>query len=371
MSRNWVIAIVGAGVVLLVLLVWASRTTERSDEPIVVEVDVGDDQPSRIPREELVRKAQEEGQLYWYTSAPEAAAREFLAAFEKKHGIGTELFRGSTFDVTEKLNAELSIGAVQADALHVLDVAIFLTLKAEGELLRYDSPEYEHFPRQFREDGYWAALRAVAICMAYNQEVVPPEQAPKRWEDLVSPEAVRWQSQLGLENPQSGSQYCQYYFLRDLYGVNFWRGLSVRAPRFYNSSADMLDAVLRGDLLLAAEVPGYAVYDRRRKGHTELVPVYPEDGVPMVVAPLAIPRRAPHPHAARLFLDFALSEEGQTLFQGVIGAYSVRDGVEPLPGKPKLSDLPILAPSGGWEDYLEKQRDLRAEFSSIFYPSSE
>jgi len=369
MPRNWVIAILAAVVVLVALLVWASRTTNEGDQTIVVQVDVGTGQPERLSREELLQKARAEGQLSWYTSAPEQAARQFLEAFESKYPfITTEMFRGSTFDVTEKVNAELSADAVRADVLHVLDMAIFLNLKREGELLRYDSPEYAHFPQQYRDTGYWAALRAVAICMAYNKNVVPAQQAPKTWQDLLNP---RWQSQLGLENPQAGSQYCQYYFLRDLYGVSFWRGISARAPRFYNTSAEMLEAVLRKDLKLAAEMADYAVYDFRRAGHTEIVPVYPTDGVPMVVAPIAILRRAPHPHAAALFLDFALSEEGQKLLQSVLSAYSVREGVESLPGKPKLADLPVLTPAGGWEDYPEKQGLLRAEFSSIFFPSSE
>ncbi len=370
MPRAWIIGILVGAVALVVLLLWA---TQPSETPAVtnVFVNIPSGEVETPSAEEIREKAAREKQLVWYTSAPEEAARTFLGAFEQRYPfLTTRLERASTFDIVERLHGEIRAGETEADVLHVLDVGTFITLKDEGELRRYDSPEYPAFAVQYKDDGYWASMRTVALCMARDVLRVPDEQAPKRWEDLLDPD--RWQpGQVGLENAQAGSQYAQYYFLRDLYGLSFWQRLARQKPRLFNSAENMLEALGSGEIQIAGEMADYAIYDFRRQGRGEVVPIWPEDGVPVVVAPVGILRLAPHPNAARLFVDFALSRDGQELLQELIGAYSVRSDVTPLPGKPRLTELEVLAPSRGWDDYRAKQAEYRAEFSGLFQPGSE
>ena len=110
---------------------------------------------------------------------------------------------------------------------------------------------------------------------------------------------------------------------------------------------------------------GYKVYDEQQKGRP-IEAVWPADGVPIVLGPLAIMERARHPNAAKLFLDFALSREGQTIFQNLAWSYSVRPDVRPLPGRPEISKMKQMTPLAGWEDYLDRQPQFRAEFSECF-----
>jgi len=63
--------------------------------------------------------------------------------------------------------------------------------------------------------------------------------------------------------------------------------------------------------------------------------------------------------------------EGQELFRDSLMAYSARSDVGPLEGQPALSSLNLLTPTGGWEEYLQKQTVLRSEFEGLFRPGSE
>jgi len=91
----------------------------------------------------------------------------------------------------------------------------------------------------------------------------------------------------------------------------------------------------------------------------------------MTVGPLAIVGRGPHPHAAILFMDYALSQEGQRDIVEISSCYSVRADVAPPPDRPALADLKILAQDGSWTEYRTRQDRLQAEYGRLFHPDSE
>jgi iron(III) transport system substrate-binding protein len=346
MPRAWLITICVAAAILVGLLAWVGRVKEPDKGRIVVDVFESDDTGSQpqLSREEMVEIAtQQERELWWYTSAPEEQAIQFLGAFEAMYpGIRARVNPGasrSTFQVIAQVEQELK-AELRADVLHILDVGIFVRLRSTGDLLRYQSPEYASLPSAYRDEkgGYWGCMRAVAICLAYNARLVARDEAPKTWRDLWEP---RWANgQIALENASAGSQYAR----------------------------EILQALERGDVRIAGEMMGYALYEWEREGHTDIVGVWPEDGVPLALAPVGILRRTKHPNAAKLFVDFALSRKGQELWQELLGAHSVREDVGPPAGRPPLSELTLLT-TDDWQDYVEKQSRLRDEFSATFQKS--
>ncbi|MGD8237743.1 MAG: extracellular solute-binding protein [Armatimonadota bacterium] len=372
MPRTWLIIISVAVAVLVGLLAWLGRVKQPGSDRIVVDVFDRDDialEPER-PREDIIALAtQQERELWWYTSAPEEHARQFLSVFESKYpAINARVNPGesrSTFQVVEQVREELE-GELRADVLHVLDVGVFLALEGDDQLLPYRSPEYAALQPKYRDEkgGYWGCMRAVTICMAYNERLLPPGQSPPRtWRDLWDP--VWADGKIALETASAGSQYAQYFFLRDLYGRYHWETLARQGPKFYDSSREILEALEQGDVLIAGEMMGYALEEWRREGHTNIVGVWPEDGVPLALAPVAILKRAKHPNAARLFVDFAMAKEGQELWQRLLGAYSVREDVEPPPGRRALADMNVLS-TDNWPEYVAKQRRLRSDFRATF-----
>jgi iron(III) transport system substrate-binding protein len=131
-----------------------------------------------------------------------------------------------------------------------------------------------------------------------------------------------------------------------------------------------LRALTSGKIDLAGGILGYSVYGAAESGMS-VEPIWPDDGVPMTIGPVAVLSRAPHPHAAILFTEWALSETGQRAIVEISGCYSLRDDIAPPPGRPSLSEINILAQNGSWTEYRTRQDRLQTEYSRLFHPESE
>ena len=322
-----------------------------------------------LTQEEIVALARREGELWWYTSLPEAQAREFLARFERARPfITTHLVRGSTFEIVRRVDSELARGELRADVLHVLDPAAFDDLRRRGELYSHDSMHSRDFPPQYQEPGQWGPMRAVTITMAYDTRRMSAEEAPRTWKALLETE---WEGRVGLKDAQTGgSAYAQYYHLRDEYGLAYWREMAQHRPLIHRSSADTLRALTAGEIDIAGGILGYSVYQAVQDG-LPVEEIWPEDGVPVMIGPVAVLSRAPHPHAGILFMDWALSREGQEAIVEISSGYSLRDDVDPAPGRPSLSELNLLQQRGTWSEYRTRQERLQYEYSRLFHPEAE
>jgi ABC-type Fe3+ transport system substrate-binding protein len=71
--------------------------------------------------------------------------------------------------------------------------------------------------------------------------------------------------------------------------------------------------------------------------------VHPSDGLVLCATPSAIPARAPHPYAVRLFMEWLLSQEYVRLI-AADGSESVLTGVPARSGMPPLADQKIISP---------------------------
>jgi iron(III) transport system substrate-binding protein len=315
----------------------------------------------------LVKLARSEGELTWFTSITASEAGAFVKRFEAKYpGITVRLVRGSTFDLVDRIQREIDQGVPQADVLHVLDPAIFVQLRERGELALYEPPTASAIPPEYKDPGYWTSARLVTIGVAYDAGKIGAANAPKSWSALLHP---RWKGKLGLKDAQSaGSAYAQYYFLREKYGVSYWEQMANLSPRIYKTEDDLLKALRVGEIQVAA---GIIVRKMEGADKGRLKTVWPDDGVPLVPGPVAILNRAPHPNAAKLFVNYTLSADGQAALRDLLGAYSARPDVKAPDGWPALNTLPLLRPDNGWAEYLQKQVPLRAEYSRLFHGESE
>lgn len=339
------------------------------DNEIRVTVSGTGENSAELTQEEVVALARREAELWWYTSLPESEANEYLRRFQVEHPyVTTHLVRGSTFEIVRRIDRELARGQVQADVVHVLDPGVFDDLRRRGELYAYESPDARTIPAQYQEPGQWAAMRAVTVCIAFDTRRMTLEEAPQTWPELLEP---KWRGRIGLKDAQTGgSAYAQYYLLREEYGASFWRRMAAQTPHLFRSSADTLRALDSGDIDLAGGILGYSVYQATQEGQPVRA-VWPRDGVPMTVGPLAVLSRAPHPHAAILFVDYALSRAGQQAIVDISSCYSLRADVDPPPGRPPLSELNILTQEGSWSEYRTRQERLQSEYSRLFHPESE
>jgi len=342
----------------------------NSEELQVTVTDEGGGEARTPPAEtELLTLARSEGEVTWYTSITADQAEKFAAKFEARYpGVPVRLVRGGTFDLAERVQREISTGQPRADVLHVLDPAIFVSLRQRGELLYYEPPEAAGVPVEYKDSGYWTGARLVTLGLAYDPKRLPADRAPQRWRDLLEP---RFQGKVGFKDAQTaGSAYAQYYFLRERYGVDFWQQLARLRPRIYKTEEGLVAAVASGEILVAAGImTGRSPGDEA--GAPAVKMVLAKDGVPLVVGPMAVLSRAPHRSAARLLMNYTLSPQGQAALRDLLGAYPTRADVAAPQGWPALTTLPLLQPESGWTEYLEKQGALRSEYTRLFHGEGE
>ena len=92
----------------------------------------------------------------------------------------------------------------------------------------------------------------------------------------------------------------------------------------------------------------------------------PPEGMPAIAIYIGVVNKAPHPQAARLFVDWAMSKRGQQIYQNqkILLYGSVRPDAGPMPTGKKLSDFKLLFPTD-WHDYVASHPVFVKEWNSI------
>lgn len=363
-------AVAVAGVLACVLVVGCPR--DRGNEEIVITItDESAGQGARATTpDEIARAARSEGELIWYTSMPQEQADAFAGMFEKAHPfVKVRIVRQGTFEIVRRVQEEAASGQAGADVIHVLDPGIFISLRKSGQLYKYEPRESKLVPPGYKDAGYWTTARLVTVCMAVKSGTIPQADLPTTWRDLLDP---RWRGELAIKDAQTGgSAYAQYYFLREKYGVSYWEQFAEQRPLIYKSEDRGLEALVHGDVKIAAGALGYKVYQYAKVDGQPVEAIWPSDGVPVCLGPIAILRSCAHPNAAKLFVEYVLSQHGQDAIARLLGSYSMRPDVAAPEGRIELSELSLFAAPDGWQDYLGKQNELHREYGALFNPESE
>ena len=149
-------------------------------------------------RAEIIEKAEQEKEVALYTAANIEDLSIVNAAFEKKHPyLKVKLYRTGSAKLITRAQTEYRAGHYTAD---VFGLSFWgMQQFHESELLgTYKSPESESIPDYCKDrDGYWTCDYINVGIIAYNTKLVPPERAPKSYEDLLNP---WWKGKIGLDD---------------------------------------------------------------------------------------------------------------------------------------------------------------------------
>src|SRR5207244_6836040 len=113
---------------------------------------------------DVIEAAKKEGKLVVYTGVERAAGQALVSAFQKKYPfVAAESVRASSSKLATRLDAEIAADRVQSDVFEFSLLYLTKALQKRGELLKYDSPEYVHYPAPYAAPGCWAATGASDI----------------------------------------------------------------------------------------------------------------------------------------------------------------------------------------------------------------
>ena len=117
--------------------------------------------------------------------------------------------------------------------------------------------------------------------------------------------------------PSGGTTWTRAMFERQVVAEDYWKKQAATQPMLFPSNAPTSDAVVRGEIMVAALLYN-AIFPKLRDGAPVKVFFAPE-GAPLTPFAAGIPKTAANPNAARLFLNWCLSEEGQAMMIREIG----------------------------------------------------
>src|SRR5499425_2659786 len=312
-----------------------------------------------------IAKAEQEGQLVFYCHENEAGTAGIMEGFSKDFPkIKTSYVRAQTGALYAKITAERSAGRFVCDVLQLSDITPAVDFQKKGGYEQYMSPEYASYKAEYQSTpaGYfgWAGVTFAGI--AYNKGKVKPEEAPKVWKDILKP---NFKDGISAKLSTSGMQHAQWYLLRQIYGNDFWQEFAKQRPKGFDSRAQLFDRLAKGDdrMCTLAEYAGYTLF--KEKG-ADIEFVAPPDGLPATPIFLGVVNKAPHPEAAKLFVDWALSNRGQAVYQTqtILLYGSLRNDAPPMATGKRLGDWKLLVPTD-WADYQASHATFVKEWNGI------
>jgi iron(III) transport system substrate-binding protein len=298
--------------------------------------------------------------LTLYTSQPNADAQATVDAFMQANpDIAVEFVRDGTTQIMARLLTEIEAGQAQPDVLLIADAVTMESMEAEGHLMAYPEADVSAYPEGMHDaEGHYFSTKLITTGLIRNTSA-PMELTS--WRDLLSDEAA---GQVAMPSPlTSGAALINYATLRgvDGLGQEFFEGLAASGALAQGGNGGVFRAVAGGEKMYGIVVDFLPIREAAAGSPVEFV--FPEEGVSAVTEPVAIMAGTDAPEAARRFVDFLLSVEGQELAasQGYLPAHP---DVTPPPGFPAQSEITVLGFDAA--EVLETQDALKVEFADTF-----
>ena len=303
---------------------------------------------------ELIAKARQEGKVVYYTDLiVDQIVRPLVAGFEAKYGVKVEYARGDSQGNLLKLMGEQQAGSIQADVF-AMTSGLKPLLEAKA-VMKLDLEGAKALPADFKDpNGYWIAANYYVMTAAVNTDLVPEKDRPKTYDDLLD---KKWADKIVWKpNDTSGAPGFIGHVLRVMgeeKGMDYLGKLKEQRIKSVSASARaVLDQVIAGEYPIVLQIFNHHAALSARKGAPvqwlKLEPV-------MVQTELhAITAAAPHPNAAKLFVEYLISKEGQLIFQKA-DYFPTRSDVP--------ASMPELAPStGGFKAVVMSPEDIARDY---------
>lgn len=254
--------------------------------------------------------AAQEGKLVLYTSQPNQDAQQTIDAFKAKYPkVDITFVRDGTPRVVAKLRAEIEAGQPQADVLLLADSVTMEDLKKEGRLLAHPQADISGYPQGAHDkDKMWFATKLITTGIIYNAKA---PFKPESWLDLLKPEA---KGQVVMPSPLvSGAALIHAATLTSNLpeGWSYYEKLKANGAVAAAGNGDILKQVAGGEKLFGMIVDFITIRESAKGAPVTFV--FPKEGVSWITEPVAILKTTKNPTAAKAFVDFLLSKDGQEL----------------------------------------------------------
>ena len=272
-----------------------------------------------------------------YSAADADMVNAVVAAFEKKNpGLKGSTVVAGTGEIIKRMEAEKErpLG----------DVGWSFGPEAIGDKKFLFEPYLSKeaggfFPGQVPADRVWTPFTTMPYVIMYNKKLVSEAEKPTAWKDVLD---AKWRGKVAYADAtKSGSSYTLLITWLTIYGKDEtgWKFVEdlLRQCKILPKSSMTYQGVANGEYPIGLTFEQAAF--EYLKGGAPIGLIYPSEGTAITLDGSAIIKNAPHPTAAKLFLDFTVSKEMQDLMVEKFGRRSVRQDVGSPAGLPALDKI--------------------------------
>lgn len=316
---------------------------------------------ARADLKTITEAAKKEGELTWYIAHYTSEGAEDIGrGFTEMYGIKVNVVRTTAQVAYQRLLQDIKNNQTICDVFSSTDVGHYVRLKAEGRFDKYipeASSKIVPTFQNFDPDGFYHTTSAGLVTLTYNTSKVKPEEAPKKWEDLLD---IKWKGKVSTGHPGfSGYVGTWVLTMKKLYGWQYFDKLEKNKPQIGRSINDTVTALNAGERQVAAGADGSTLFSAARGN--PLAVSYPTDGSVLIIAPSAIMKGTKHPNAAKLFMEFLYSVEAAKINAKHFGI-PLRPEVPAPPGAKPISEIKTVRPTvaeidKGIPEVIEQWRD--------------
>jgi iron(III) transport system substrate-binding protein len=256
--------------------------------------------------------AKKEGRVSFYTSMGADESKMVADAFQAKYpSIRVEITRLGSEKLLQRIITEGRAASHLFDAVTNSGMEIYLIGKM-GLLARHVTPEFSSFLPDSRDATFgWADMYSNLRLVAYNTRMVPKEKVPRRYEDLLDPQ---WKGQIGFPEGQFALFATMLKAMGEERGRKFFQGLARQNLHYRASQVLVTQFVAAGEFSLGFVYDTQVLRFKKRGAPLEIAPM---PFITKNIHPLALAANARHPNAAKVFIDYVLSKEGQMFIKNI------------------------------------------------------
>jgi ABC-type Fe3+ transport system substrate-binding protein len=310
--------------------------------------------------DELYAKAKAEGALSIYGGGPARLYEGWIKEYEARFpGIKVTLTGGFAGALAPKIDQQIAAKKLEVDFVTFQAVQEFYRWKAEGVLLPFKLEGFEALDPHFRDaDGAFTPIGVFAIAPAYNTKLVAAPDAPKSALDFLKP---IYHGRLITAYPHDDdATLFAFYTIVKKYGWKFMDDYMATQPKFIQGHLGVVRSVASGESAATFDMMVHHTMAEKSEGKPLDVAFPTEDAVPIWGQLGAIFKDAPHPNAAKLYLQWYMAKEQQSR----IGTWSARRDVAPPFGLKPIFDYKV---ANDFNDIVADPKalaDLRTRFEA-------
>ena len=300
------------------------------------------------PKDEakLYELAKKEGKVVWYESAPLEPMKAVAAEFEKTYpGIKVDTLRIVGPQQYQRFMQETQARQHINDIVHISDYPSMVALIKDGHVAEWRVPTADRIPDVFRLGNHAYAPYPTDLVIIYNVNKLKPEEIEllrSDWKAVLDP---RFKERFAVTTMKCGTCYTGVHMFldpkfRDRFGPEFLKQVAAQKPAMYADVLVALDRVVAGEHDFTYWSWESVAVTKWQQG-APVRWVFPEPTPVLANTWQGVSRYAPHPHAARLFQNWSMSEKGALVLQDKYGSRPVLEG---LPDRREITKAPWYVP---------------------------